>query len=270
MARERYRIEWVILGSVLAVIMGLLVIFGPGLYRKGKGVVGPIVELARSDNAIEALNQELPFVAPSDGLVSEERLEVFLAVRRGLIPHYENWQETVDKVEKEQGESSWEGAKEVLEETREVFRAQVELLKESRMSPAEFRWLEDEVYGNWWAAVTDQGNGESPESVLNRKNQTSSDLELLDDLVERHGSSPLADEMKEHLAQRLAVLENPTLTDLEGVPDENEELFRARWEEISSLDLKKHSLHARLRDEDVRIHLDETGTTVEAGEEAED
>ena len=166
MARERYRIEWVILGAVLAVVLGLVVVFGPGLYRKGKGVVAPIVEMARSDDAVQALNQELPFSPPADGRVDEERLLVFLAVRRELLSLYERWDETVATIDEGQGGDSWEDATVVLEETRRVFRAQVELLREHRMSPAEFRWLEERVYDTWWDDLSEQQSGESPESIL--------------------------------------------------------------------------------------------------------
>lgn len=248
MARHTATIIWSILGVVAFLVLAAAIVFGPGLYREGRSVVGPVLELARSDGAIEALTEELPFQPPPGDLVDEGRLLVFLKVRRDLVPHYERWSETRRTVEREIGES-WQGAKEILGVTRDVFRAQVDILRGHGMSPAEFLWLEIRIYDEWHTGV-ERLLGRGASGISRRLYETTvEDLGFLDEQQQRHGRTPGLRAMERHLQERLQRLESAERPRIPGVAEANDRLFWEHREEIASLELDEHmALHSRLRE----------------------
>ncbi len=54
-------VVWSLIGLVV-VILGILgAVYGPEMYREGKAIVGPIVDIAQSEDRLAALNTEMPF-----------------------------------------------------------------------------------------------------------------------------------------------------------------------------------------------------------------
>ncbi|HSN53746.1 MAG TPA: hypothetical protein VLT32_03700, partial [Candidatus Sulfomarinibacteraceae bacterium] len=106
------RTSTVIVSLLLAVlvVLGVLgLIYGPGLYREGKALVGPIVELSQVEDQLAALDAGMPFTPPDDMVVPEDRFRVFLDIRRELLPRYTAWQELESRVESS-GEEDWQTA----------------------------------------------------------------------------------------------------------------------------------------------------------------
>jgi hypothetical protein len=240
-------IVWSVLGAVALLALGAAIIYGPGLYRKGRSVMGPVLELARSEGAIEALQEELPFAPPPGGLVDEERLLVFLEIRRMLVPQYERWSDTRRKVEREMGES-WQGAKMILGVTRDVFRAQIDILRGKGMSPAEFLWLETRVYDEWHAEVERLLGKGAPEVSRRLRETTVEDLDVLEALQQRHGRTRGLQAMERHLRERLQRLEGEAQPRISSVLEANDRLFWEHHREIDALALDEHlTLHSRLR-----------------------
>jgi hypothetical protein len=223
---------WSLIGVVVATLGVLGLIYGPGLYREGKAVVGPIVELTKIEDDLAHLNDEFPFSVPPDGEVGEERLSTFLGIRRELQPKYKSWDEMIHRVDESDVED-WNTAKEVLGETQDVMVTQVTVLREHRMSPAEFVWIEELVYGTWAEAVA--GASETTAVADEVRRLTTDDLVALDDLERRYGRSKAIREYRSRLEARMAEVDEPIVPVVGGVSEMDAKLFWERRDEIAEL-----------------------------------
>jgi len=239
---------WTAVGLLILFIAIPAMIYGPRLYREGKEMVAPIMEMDRAEEELAALNAKFPFEVPAHSLVDGERLIAFLGIRRGLVPKYENWTKTQRVVEQEKGDS-WAGAKDIIGVTRDVMTAQIDLLRQHAMSPREFRWLEEQVYDEWLAKTERSQEGGLPPMVALRLQETAEeDLRFLEDLENRHGRSRAVEEMQRRLRERLQGMEQPDRIEIPGIPEENQRLFWKHRDEIAALKLEHHALHAILRE----------------------
>jgi len=236
-----------VLVGLLVVVVVPGVIYGPGLVREASTVIGPVKELASSEEALRSLDQEISFVPPEGEVIAEGRLLAFLDVREELLLRYEPWQRLVNGLQGHQTQS-WAEAKQVLGLTAEVFEAQVRALRDRRMSRAEFVWLEDRIYGDWLSALDAHLPGEAGPVVTRRlRERTRADLRFVADLERRHGASAALTEMGRRLRERLAALEERR-PELEGMPVESQRLLWNHRERIRSLALDRFELHGRLRE----------------------
>ena len=247
-------VVWSLIGIVLVILGALGLIYGPGLYREGKAVVGPIVDLAKTENRLVELNREFAFDEPEDGSVPEDRFEVFLEIRRQLLPTYREWQ-TVERALEKRNQEDWGTAKEVLAAIREVFAAQIASLRSHEMSPAEFIWIEDLVYVTWTEAV--RAAIADNQATRRLRDTTAADLEALAELERRHGPSAVGRRFAERLEQRLRDLEADGPPSVAGISDATSAMLWAHRDEISALDFEAYSeLHRAIRGNNVNIELD--------------
>lgn len=234
---------WTAVLVVFAIVIALLAIVGPTLYREGRAVVGPVADLARSEKVYESLDAEFPFTPPDgEAAITEERLLQFLAVRRELKPLYDSWQDSVDVVEREHGDS-WVGAKLVLTATRDAMSGQTTALREARMSPTEFLWLEKLVYQHDRSPQRGGGARVRQEAI---RRLTEEDLEFVAGLEEAHGTSPALEEIRSRLEQRLSTFETPDRAAMPDITSATQELLWRYRDEIDELDLAGYELHAAL------------------------
>jgi len=251
-------VVWSLIGTVVAVLGILGLIYGPGMYRQGKALVGPIVDIAQSEERLTALNDEIPFAEPAHGAISDERFTVFLDIRRDLLPRYLEWQAIERQLEQGDPED-WETGMEVLKAIQGVMAMQIETLRIHAMSPAEFIWIENSTYISWAEEVQDVIEGSAVTEKL--RETTVSDRQALADLERRYGSSRTTKEFATVLDARLESLENPGAPMVEGVPEANSTLFWAHRDEIVELDLARFSeLHDIIRGNNnvnIDIHGDE-------------
>lgn len=240
MARTTSTVLWSIAGCALLCLVVLGAVYGPGLWREGRALIGPIRELSRSQEALDELNARLAFEEPQDGLVSEERLLVLLEVRAELEQRYQHWSEMVETVEG-QGEESLEAAKVALAETRDLLQAQIEILERHQMSGTELIWLESVVYDTWLDEIERIVDEERQPVVLQKLRETAEeDLSWLVQTEARYGRSQLSTAMKERLHSRLADLADPPPPAIDGVPQENQRLLWEHRERIMELDLEEY------------------------------
>jgi len=248
-------VVWSLIGTVIAVLGILGLIYGPGMYRQGKALVGPIVEIAQSEERLAALNTEIPFDEPADGTVGDDRLSVFLAIRRDLLPRYLEWQ-AIERQLEQHNQEDWESAMEVLAAIQGVMTLQIETLRAHGMSPAEFIWIEDLAYVTWAERIEDI----IEESAVTEKvrETTATDMDALAGLENRYGSSRATREFGALLERRLQSLDNPDPPSVEGVSDATSSLLWAHREELVDLDLAQYSeLHDFLRGNNtVNLNID--------------
>lgn len=251
-------IVWSLVGGVILVLGILGAIYGPGLYRDGKAIVGPIVDIAKSEERLAALNTQMPFDENADGTVGADRFSVFLDIRRELLPRYLEWQELERKLE-QHGQEDWGSAMEVLTAIQGVMTMQIETLQNHGMSPAEFVWIEDLAYVTWAENVEDAIEKSAVAETLQAV--TAADREALTELEGRFGSSRTTREFAAHLDRRLQTLDNPGPPTVEGVTDATSALFWEHREELSEVDLAAYSeLHGILRGRnDVNVRIDGEG-----------
>jgi hypothetical protein len=245
MARTSTVVVSVIL-TVLLVLGLLALVYGPGLYREGKALVEPIVELSKAKDQLIALNSEMPFEPPDDGVVAEDRFQIFLDIRRELLPRYKAWQELEQRLDAS-GEEDWQTAKEVLAQVREIASAQRGALTGHGMSPDEFNWIEDRVYGVWAKGIVAAEGDQAVADALH--DAAREDLATLDDVDRRYGPSRASHELRRRLETRLAATSADKAPSVEGISEDDARLFWAHREDINELDLERYSdLHDLLRE----------------------
>lgn len=248
-------VVWSLIGAVIFVLGILGLIYGPGVYRQGKALVGPIVDIAQSEERLTELNDEIPFDKPSDGTIREDRFTVFLDIRRDLLPRYLEWQ-AIERQLEDGDPEDWEAGVEILQAIQGVMTMQIETLRNHGMSPAEFIWIEDATYVSWAENVTDVIEGSAISDNL--RETTAADLQALEDLEGRYGSSRTTREFAAVLDGRLHSLDDPVAPIVEGVPDANSMLFWEHRDEIVELDLARFSeLHDIIRgNNNVNINIE--------------
>lgn len=238
-------VVWSVIGVVVAILLALGLVYGPDLYNRGKAFVGPIVDIARSEDRLADLNTQMPFVEPADGTVDDGRFSVFLEIRRDLLPRYLEWQ-VVERQLEQHGQEDWDSAMEMLESIQDVMTMQIEILRKHGMSPAEFIWIEDLAYVTWMDQVEDAIETSTVTETL--RETTVADMGALAAMEDRFGSSRTTKEFALLLDQRLRSLDNPSSPTVEGMAEETVALFWEHRQELLELDLAKYSeLHDILR-----------------------
>ncbi|MCU0305887.1 MAG: hypothetical protein MUC56_17680 [Thermoanaerobaculales bacterium] len=238
-------VVWSLVGIVLVILALLGAVYGPGLVRQGRSLVGPIVDIAQTEERLAALDRELGFTPPADGVVPAERLEVFLEIRRALRPRYLEWEELARTIERRKQED-WEAAMEALGAVREVMTFQIDTLRSHGMAPAEFIWIEDLVYDAWAPKVDEAIRAGAVDDAL--RAATSDDLAALTELERRHGASPATRELADRLRRRLGELGAAGPPRVEGVSEANSALFWGHREAIRELDFAALAgLHRAIR-----------------------
>jgi hypothetical protein len=254
---------WSVLVAFLLLLGLTAAVFGPRLYREGKALIAPIAELAGSERAMKALDEEFLFEPPDDGVVGEPRLLVFLEVWHDLRARYGEWQELVDELEGRHTQS-WQEAKDVLAATRDVHRTQRETLREHGMSPTELVWIEDAVL-SWWRQVEPQlADEDRPVIVAELRRVSEKDLRFVAELERHHGASPALEAMERHLEERLASLDTSAPPRVAEVPEANQELFWRHRDEIAFIEKLTHNpLHKMIREPGgVQIQIEDEGRAV--------
>lgn len=248
-------VVWTLIGLVILILGILGAIYGPEIYREGKAIVGPIVDIAQSEDRLASLNTEMGFEEPTDGIVGEDRFSIFLEVRRELMPLYLEWQDMERRLEQHQAED-WGSAKEALAAIQAVLAIQIETLKAHDMSPAEFVWIEDLAYVTWTQGAEETVAARAGTEMLRETTRT--DSATLAELEDRYGSSRASREFAAVLDRRLLSLDNPGPPTVEGVTDVTSMLFWDHRQELLDLDLARYSeLHGILRGNNtVNINID--------------
>jgi hypothetical protein len=144
------------IGCGIAVLMAggvtIVAVVGLGFWAKGK-----VDQLAGNERQIDELHRKADgnvFIAPADGLLSEERLLKFLDARKRMYAIYEP--------HKAQLEALSNGKRDKISEIGDVTRglaivndlrlAHAQALADVGMSRDEYRYFVEQVYKTMWAA----------------------------------------------------------------------------------------------------------------------
>jgi hypothetical protein len=252
-------VVWSLIILVVAIVAALGAVYGPKLVREGKALVGPIVEIAQSEERLAELNTELPFAVPEDGALDPGRFDVFLDIRRDLLPHYLEWQHFERKLERS-GQEDWDTAMEVLGVVQTIMSIQIDTLRNHGMSPAEFIWIEDLVYIDWSTHAEDAVKSSASQDAV--REATRDTLDAIDAAERDQGASGASRRVRAHLERRLAELGSSNAPVVDGIPADTSQLFWEHRTELVELDLAAYSeLHSILRGTDnVQVTIDPSVT----------
>jgi len=152
---------------VLSGVVAVVGIVGFGFWAKGKAdamqaELKKVSELSEKADAI-------PFTEPADGILSEDRLVKFLAVRKRLFPLYEKHKAGLEQLQQSQNQdknnpkqpdlsdvSRMVGAIAIMNELQQVH---LQALIDEGMSRSEYRYHVQAVYKTMWAAELRKATG---------------------------------------------------------------------------------------------------------------
>lgn len=224
---------------VVAVLGVVGVVIGGAYWAKSK-----VESVAAEQKQIEDLRtkaNEAEFTAPADGLVQEDQIVRFLAVRKGVYDVYSKNEAFIEsmKDDKKKEQANFSDVRKMFSLVNEVRLAQARAQVEHRMSDAEYSFLVGQIYKSSWAAhVADQTGGKTVTEATDEANRKA--IEQMKEAAERAGEQ--SPQMKEALEKQVGALEEHAdeahqAAVAADVPPQNVALFK-KYE----ADLKKYAM----------------------------
>lgn len=153
----------VAIGCGIAAVLGgvamAAIVFGGLWWAKGKaeqftGNESRIEELKKKANAV-------PFTAPADGAIAEDRLVKFLEIRKRVFAVYEQHKDEFEAINKKK-QADFSDVTRGLGVLNEVRTTQAQALADVGMSENEYRFMVEQIYKTLWASeVAKQSGGKS-------------------------------------------------------------------------------------------------------------
>jgi hypothetical protein len=151
------------IGCAVAFVVGVIgvaaVVFGGLWWAKGK-----VDQVTATEHRIDELKKQanaVPFEAPADGVLREDRLVKFIDIRRRVFTVYEKHKDELEAMNKKE-KADFSDVTKGLSVLSEVRTAQAQALADVGMSENEYRFFVEQVYKTLWAAeVAKQTGGKS-------------------------------------------------------------------------------------------------------------
>lgn len=183
---------------------------------------------------------EASFTEPSDGIVQEDQIVRFIAVRRNVYDVYSKNEAFIESMKDEKKkEADFSDLRKGFALLNELRLAQAKGQAEQRMSDAEYAFLVGQIYKSSWAAhVADQTGGKTLTEATDEANRKA--VEQMKQAAER--AAEQSPGMKETLEKQVGALEEHAdeahaAAAAAEVPPQNVALFR-KYE----ADLKKYAM----------------------------
>jgi hypothetical protein len=135
---------------LIAGIVGIMAVGGLAWWAKGKAE-----EFTSEQHRIEELHRKANanrFTAPAGGVVSEDRLQKFLDVRRRVYAVYERHKDELDAMSKKK-QGDFGDVRKGFALINELRLAQAQALADLGMSEDEYRFLVEQIYKSMWASA---------------------------------------------------------------------------------------------------------------------
>ncbi len=187
----------VILCLVLAVVF-----FAGGTWLKNKigGFFGGAVKAGQNIAAIQKLDQQYRFSEPQDGIMREDRLKAFLGVCQNVKSAADPYKEQLDAMEQSSNKGDMGQAKKLVEAASAISAALREGLAGAKMSPSEYRWIQNTAYGALEAGSESGGNLEGQEGL---QAMTKASIDILEPQLQNPSLTP---EQRQSLQDQIAQL----------------------------------------------------------------
>jgi hypothetical protein len=225
---------------LLAVIIAVAGVFGLAWWGKGKleevtGGPGGIERMAKVQEEVQRYQAEAnrnEFAQPADGVIQEERLLKFLAVRRDVFAVYEKYRAEIEALGKS-GTPDLGAIAKSVHLVNDLRLTQAKAQAREGVSEGEYGWLVGQVYKTAWAAGLAKETGgkrtsEAARAVLGQAGEQ----------IRKQLENPnLTEDQRRQLEQALAQLEQQGEAAVEAagqldVPPANLELFERHRAEI--------------------------------------
>jgi hypothetical protein len=141
---------FVLLLTGVAAVVGVV---GFGYWAKGK-----VEEVAGDQDKINRLNEQAnanPFTQPADGVIAEDRLVTFLAVRRQVFASYEKHRPALEAM-KNKKQADFSDVRAGLTVLNDLRLATAQALVDHKMSEGEYEYLVQQVYKSMAASEMDK------------------------------------------------------------------------------------------------------------------
>ncbi|MFN7975098.1 MAG: hypothetical protein U0166_22550 [Acidobacteriota bacterium] len=126
-------------------------VLGPSAAREGAKFYVPIHKMAKSGRALEEWSEKNPWKPAGEDVLEPEQLARFLEVRRRLDELYARVLPAVRKLPAHA--HGLKEAQDALATVGDVIPTQMDAFREANMTPREYHYVEDLVYGRWRAAL---------------------------------------------------------------------------------------------------------------------
>ena len=227
----------VLIGCVAIIVGVIIVIAAGGFFVRSKFkefTEGP----GETEKAIEQLSKEYPFKEPANGVISEQQLKRFLAVRKQIFSVYKKYEAELKKLEGKDADFSV--LTKGLTFFNELRKEHAGALAAQKMSREEYQYIVNAVYKTWMASGTkdvmkDQSFGDLAEKQLKES------IEGIDKQLKDPGTPETVKQAlqktRDELQQQLDNLPKNSVvkqmdSTLESVPAENLALFKKYEKEI--------------------------------------
>jgi hypothetical protein len=214
------------IGCVVVVFLGVaaVIVAIGGLAWWGKSKIDNFTAGETKIQEAKKKADAVPFTAPADGVISEDRLKTFLEVRRRVYAVYEMHKDEIERRgSKKEGDLSDVTA--MIGLVNELRQTQALALADLAMSTAEYQYLVTSVYKTMWASELAKSIGGKSASEA-----AGAAYDKMAEAMKGAATTPESQKALEEMqAQAKAAREGAKQLD---VPPANIDLFRRHEEEI--------------------------------------
>jgi hypothetical protein len=225
--------------ALLAVVVGVSVlVFGAAWwgYGKARQVARQVEGDQKRIEAARAQANANPFTPPADGVIQEERLVKFLAVRRKLYGVYAKYKDVIEDQEKSGKQPGLQFVGQAFTAVNELRTVTAEGLAEQGMSEEEYRYLVTAVYKTMLGGGFSAGGQSLPELARTATEAAAQQAERAAEEAERNPDLP--ESAKQQLreaarqAREQAAQAVESMKGVADVPPQNLALYRKYQDEI--------------------------------------
>jgi len=135
------------IAAVLAVVLLIGGVVGLGYWGKRKlQNAGFDTQSFAKMAELQKKAQALPFTAPSDGVIAEDRFLRFIEVRKAIFPIFEKHRAVIEQQREKRQKPNVSDVLQLTGIVSEVQKARLEAMLEQGMGSAEYQWLAQSIY----------------------------------------------------------------------------------------------------------------------------
>jgi hypothetical protein len=168
------------IAAVLIVVIAVAAAIGVGLWgaRKLKSAGFDPAKMAKFGE-LQQKADAIPFTAPADGVIPEERFLRFLAIRKAVFPVYEQHRAALEKLRDKRHETDAGDVMAMTGMGSAILYARVSAMDAQQMGSAEYTWMAEAAYkahlGTRVAAAT--GGKSASQAVAEAMEKARKDVE---------------------------------------------------------------------------------------------
>jgi len=209
------------IGVVLAVVGAVAALFGPGALRRARSVYAPISRMKGEQREFETWVRQRAWTEPAAPVLSPEKLDAFLALRRDLHALEEKGTELRRRGPADGQRTRIEDVPAIVEGVGGVLRERFAAFRKHDIVPAEYAYLERLVYDTWLGGLATGGDDPAARERAARE-------------IDQAAAHEAAGAVRTRLQQVAAALRSRVPAAPKGIPEEVHRLLLRRVTEIEA------------------------------------